>query len=132
MTEPVSAESNPGSSSATTPGRIAWDGGGDGRLVRLDGEAIVVRSSRAFAPGSRPCGRIAPSGSELRMKTHRCRRIDDADGLAFTVEGRTLDVTREVREELLALSEPVTRSGPSTPAEPITRSGPSTPAEPHG
>ncbi len=118
MTEPSNA--NPSGAAASsalpsngaTPGRIAWDGGGEGRLVRLDGEAIVVRSSRAFAPGSRPCGRIAPSGSELRMKTHRCRRIDDADGLVFTVEGRTLDVTREVREELVALSEPIASTAP--------------------
>jgi hypothetical protein len=82
--------------------RVAWDGGGEGRLVSLDDDGVVVRSSRAFAPGSRPAGTLG-SGSALRMKTHRCKR-DDATGddLSFTLEGRLLDATRELRAELAA------------------------------
>ncbi len=82
---------------------VGWDGGGEGRVVEVRGEAIVVRSSKPFAPGSRPSGRLVGSGSEVRFKTHRCRRIEEADGLVFTIEGRLLDTTREVRVELEAL-----------------------------
>lgn len=94
------------------PGTIAWEGGGEGRLVSSDGDALVVRSSRAYAPGSRPSGRLSPSGAELRFKTHRCRRLEEGDGLVFTVEGRLLDATRELRAELVALST----TGEPTPA----------------
>jgi hypothetical protein len=82
---------------------LAWDGGGAGRVVSLDGEAIVVRSEKPFAPGSRPEGKLT-SGSPVRFKTHRCRRIaSDDDALTFTIEGRLLDATRELRAELAVL-----------------------------
>jgi hypothetical protein len=80
---------------------ISWDGDGTGAVVALEGEVIRVRSSRAFAPGSRPSGRTA-RGEEVRMKTHRCKREDTGDGLTFTLEGRTLDMSRELRAALLA------------------------------
>jgi hypothetical protein len=84
---------------------IAWDGEGTGAVVALDGEVIRVRSSRAFAPGSRPSGRT-PRGEEVRMKTHRCKREDTGDGLTFTLEGRTLDMSRDLRAKLVATLTP--------------------------
>lgn len=84
---------------------ITWDGGGDGAVIALEGEVLRVRSSRAFAPGSRPSGRTA-RGEEVRMKTHRCKREDTGDGLVFTLDGRTLDMSRELRTSLLAALAP--------------------------
>lgn len=84
------------------PAELVWGGGGAARVVKLDGESIVIRSARAHAPGSRPSG-VLGSGRELRIKTHRSRRDDSAgDGLTFTVEGRVLDLTRELREALVS------------------------------
>ena len=84
---------------------ITWDGGGTGAVFALEGEVIRVRSSRAFAPGSRPSGTTA-RGEEVRMKTHRCKREDTGDGLTFTLEGRTLDMGRDLRAKLLATLSP--------------------------
>ncbi len=90
---------------------VAWDGGGRGRVVSLEGDAIVVRSDKPFAPGSRPSGALGVSG-KLRMKTHRCQRIDQSDGMTFTLEGRPLDLTRDERLALLALLQPAGAASP--------------------
>ncbi|MFO0614543.1 MAG: hypothetical protein U0414_18300 [Polyangiaceae bacterium] len=74
---------------------VAWQGGGAARVSTLTGEAIVVVSEKPFAPGARPAGALA-SGHEIRMKVHRCRRVGDA----FEIEGRLIDATRALREEL--------------------------------
>lgn len=66
-------------------------------LVSLEGEQVVIRSSLASAPGSRPTV-ILPNGTRLRAKIHRCRRIDDK----FQLSGRMLDMSRPVRERLVA------------------------------
>ena len=82
---------------------IVWQGGGEGRVLSVRGDAVTVRSSKPFAPGSRPEGRLGAS-DVLRLKTHRCRRLDQGDGLEFTSEGRTLDLSRELRDRLEALT----------------------------
>jgi hypothetical protein len=86
---------------------LAWDGGGEARVVSLDGESIVLRSTRPHAPGSRPSGTLV-GGARLRVKTHRSKRdAAPADGMEFTVEGRVLDLTRDVRALLVeALAAP--------------------------
>jgi hypothetical protein len=80
---------------------IAWGKGGEADLAALDQDRIQVRSSIPSAPGSRIAGRLA-SGAEVRMKVHHCKRT--AQG--FDIEGRLLDVTREVRAELARLLAP--------------------------
>ncbi|NUP13511.1 MAG: hypothetical protein HOW73_46330 [Polyangiaceae bacterium] len=82
---------------------IGWDGGERGRVVTLAGENITVRSSKPFAPGSRPEGKVGSSDT-LRMKTHRCRREDGEDGLLYTIEGRALDMPRDLRVRLEELT----------------------------
>ena len=66
-------------------------------LVSIEGEQVVIHSSLASAPGSRPTV-ILPNGTRLRAKIHRCRRIDDE----FQLNGRMLDMSRQVRERLVA------------------------------
>jgi hypothetical protein len=93
-----------------------WERDGRARLVKLDGENVTVRSSKPGAPGSRPVGVLA-SGSQVRMKVHRCRKCDEGDGLVFTLEGRLLDATRVLRAELGLLLE-APESAESTANEP--------------
>ena len=66
-------------------------------LVSLEGEQVVICSSLASAPGSRPTV-LLPNGTRLRAKIRRCRRIDGK----FQLSGRMLDMSRPVRERLLA------------------------------
>lgn len=82
---------------------LAWDGGGEAKLVALEDDRVTVRSSKAWAPGSRPTGRL-PSGDAFRMKVHRCKR--DEEGI-FTIDGAALDMTRTQRDYVKAsLVEP--------------------------
>ncbi len=81
---------------------VAWEGGGRARVTSLQGEDMTLRSTRPFAPGSRPNGTL-DGGLALRLKTHRCRRDESpADGMTFTVDGRILDATRATRERVAA------------------------------
>jgi hypothetical protein len=74
---------------------LRWSRGGEADLVAFDGERITLRSSISSAPGSRPDATTA-SGSGFRVKVHRCQRID----AHFVIEGRVLDLRREVRDEI--------------------------------
>lgn len=85
----------------TTGATLTWVRGGDGALVHLDGERARVRSSIPSAPGSRLEGTLA-GGPRLRIKVHRCRRVEDA-GLIYELEGRLIDLTREAREAMVEL-----------------------------
>lgn len=85
------------------PVALAWEGGDRGAIVSISNDgAVTARSSRAFAPGSRPCGTLA-TGDPFRMKTHRCRREAREDGMTFTIEGRALDLTRELASRITAM-----------------------------
>ncbi|NUO52303.1 MAG: hypothetical protein HOV80_25905 [Polyangiaceae bacterium] len=76
---------------------LKWDGGGEGRIVSLQGEAIVLRSTTPHAPGSRPTA-VLSGGSSIRVKAHRSKRNESLeDGKIFTIEGRVLDLTRDLR-----------------------------------
>jgi len=88
---------------------LKWDGGGEGRIVSLQGDAIVLRSTTPHAPGSRPTA-VLSGGSAIRVKAHRSKRDESLeDGKIFTVEGRVLDLTRDLRsivEGALAIKAP--------------------------
>lgn len=77
-----------------------WEAGGEAVLISLQHETVVVRSTKPFAPGSRPIG-VLPNGATIRLKTHRSRREEGTDGRLFTIDGRILDLTRELRTLLL-------------------------------
>ncbi len=78
-----------------------WEGGGEAELKSLVEEAAVLRSTKPFAPGSRPLATLA-NGAAVRLKTHRSKREDCDDGKSFTIDGRVLDLTRELRAFLTA------------------------------
>ena len=70
-------------------------GGGTARLLGLDGDRVQLLATRAAAPGSRLSAALA-DGRQVRLKVHRSVRTGDE----FTVAGRLIDTTRQLREFL--------------------------------
>jgi hypothetical protein len=81
---------------------LAWAKGGTAQVVSIANDAIVLLSSVPSPPGSRLEGRLEGDAT-VRVKIHGSKR--QADG-AFVLEGRVLDVTREVRARLEGLAQP--------------------------
>jgi hypothetical protein len=80
--------------------KLVWNGGGEGEVMSLASDAVVVSTTKPFAPGSRPEGTLA-SGSAIRVKTHRCRREPPgSEPATYQLEGRLISPTRALREEL--------------------------------
>jgi hypothetical protein len=81
---------------------LAWVDGGQGQVVETDGQRAVVRSSRAAPPGCPLTARVElASAPQVRLKVHGCRR--ESDGW-FRIEARWVDLTRAMREEIVARS----------------------------
>jgi hypothetical protein len=88
---------------------IAWERGGEASVVRLDGDAIALRSSIPSPPGSRIQGVLtvalgdglgdggAGQPAVVRVKVHSSKRQEDG---TFLLDGRVLDLTRAVRDQL--------------------------------
>ena len=65
--------------------------------------SIVLRSTVPSPPGSRIEGALAGEPpARLRVKIHGCRRQAEGD---FVLEGRPIDMTREVRERVERLAK---------------------------
>jgi hypothetical protein len=82
---------------------VRWEKGGEADLIKLEGEAIVLRSSIPSPPGSRLVGALTSASGELRVKVHTSRRQPDG---GFVLEGRLIDTTRELRLRLIACVVP--------------------------
>jgi len=76
---------------------VAWVRGGEGRLTALEGERATIASSVSTAPGTPLDGKFG-SGAAFRIKVARCRR----EGEVFVIQGRLVDLSRELRTALLA------------------------------
>ncbi|HEX4446903.1 MAG TPA: hypothetical protein VH044_09210 [Polyangiaceae bacterium] len=88
-----------------TDPHLVWAKGGEARIVRVSGEAITLRSTVPSPPGSRIEGLLAGEPpSPLRVKVHASRRQPEGD---FVLEGRLLDITRDLRARLEALAAPI-------------------------
>jgi hypothetical protein len=81
---------------------LAWAGGGEARLLTATAAAVSLVSTVPWPPGSRPFGTLldAPAVA-VRVKVHVSRREPDG---TFRIEGRLLDVSREVRARVEALA----------------------------
>jgi hypothetical protein len=77
--------------------RLAWAHGGAAEVIALTKDAITVRSTVPSPPGSRIEGALEGGGGTLKMKVHASKKQPDG---AFLLEGRPLDMTREVRERV--------------------------------
>jgi hypothetical protein len=77
---------------------LEWEGGGQARFVSLSGDGVAIVSTSASPPGSRPVGVLFEEPrARVRLKVHACRALGDG---TFRLEGRLLDVTREMRARL--------------------------------
>ncbi|MGD0525549.1 MAG: hypothetical protein ABSE49_10415 [Polyangiaceae bacterium] len=90
----------------TDVAHVKWERGGEARVVTIDAQAIVLRSTVPSPPGSRIEGVLVGVGGEaagkmrLRVKVHGSKKQDDG---SFVLEGRPLDLPRETREVLEGL-----------------------------
>jgi hypothetical protein len=81
---------------------IRWAKGGEAHVTRVEGDAIVLRSSIPSPPGSRIDGDIlVGEPGKMRVKIHGSKRQEDG---SFVLEGRLIDATRETREHLKSLA----------------------------
>jgi hypothetical protein len=79
----------------------AWSSGGEAHIVSIDADAIVLRSTVPSPPGSRVEGALSDGApGPLRVKVHACKRAPEGD---FLIEGRPIDLTREMRDRLEAI-----------------------------
>ncbi len=80
--------------------RVSWARGGEAVVELANDDAIALRSTIAAPPGARIEGTLeGDPPATLRIKVHACRRQPEGD---FRIEGRCIDLTREVREKLTA------------------------------
>jgi hypothetical protein len=77
---------------------VIWDAGGVAEIVAAEGDRLTLCSTVPSAPGSRIFGALA-GGGRLRIKVHGARRQEDG---TFLLECRALDLTRDLRERILA------------------------------
>jgi hypothetical protein len=80
---------------------LSFQKGGGAFVLSLTGDRITLSSSIPSAPGSRLDGVLA-NGGALRVKVASCRKSEDP-APSFTIEGRLIDTTREVRAAIAAL-----------------------------
>jgi hypothetical protein len=78
--------------------RLRWSGGGEATVELLRADAVRLRSTVPAPPGSRLEGALegAPPAT-LKVKVHSSKRQPEGD---FLIEGRPIDLTREVRDRL--------------------------------
>lgn len=94
--------------------RVAWEKGGEAQLELLTESRVVLVSSRSSPPGSRIDGVLRwgdgsaseaspgeDGSSPVRFKIHSCRR----EGEVFRLEGRPIDITRELLNRLASARE---------------------------
>ncbi len=76
--------------------KVAWAKGGEATVTAFVDGAITLRSSTPSPPGSRIEGALAGGGT-LRVKIHGSKKQPDG---TFVLEGRALDMTRELRQRI--------------------------------
>jgi hypothetical protein len=85
---------------------IAWVKGGTARVVKLTAETIVLVSTTPSPPGSRIEGALEDEPTTLlRVKIHGSRKQPDG---SFLLEGRPIDLAKELRERIVATLPPAT------------------------
>jgi hypothetical protein len=83
---------------------VRWNKGGGARVTSADDDRVELVSTIPSAPGSRLEGAIE-SGTKVRVKVARCRRIGGAeDPVSYGIEGRLIDASRSVRDEIAKLA----------------------------
>jgi hypothetical protein len=80
---------------------LRWTAGGEARVVSIDADRVVLRSTVPSPPGSRiEATLVGEPPARFRIKVHASKRQPEGD---FVLQGRPLDTPRETRERLEAL-----------------------------
>lgn len=79
---------------------LVWEKGGHAEILEVRGEAVTLKSTIPSPPGSRLEAMLGDA--KVKVKVHRSRKEEDA---TFTIEGRLVDATREVRERVAAAAK---------------------------
>ena len=81
---------------------ITWTKGGHAEVVSVADDAIVLRSTTSAPPGARLEAKLGSDPSVVvKVKSYGTHK--EADG-SFTLKGRLIDATRELRDRLTALA----------------------------
>lgn len=73
--------------------------GSEARVVSVDGERVVLLARTAAPPGYPLQAEL--DGTPVVVKVRGSRRVEpDAEGRAFSIEGRFVGLTRELRTRL--------------------------------
>jgi hypothetical protein len=81
---------------------LTWEGGGLARFLSANEKAATLLSTVPTPPGSRISGALVALPSVVvRVKVHACRA--ESSGY-FRIEGRPLDLTRDIRARIEALA----------------------------
>ncbi len=84
----------------TEPARhLAWAKGGHAEVVAIEDDRVTLRSTTSAPPGARLEATLA-SGEAVKIKSHGSHREEDG---TFTLRGRLVDATRELREAVASL-----------------------------
>jgi hypothetical protein len=82
--------------------RVRWTRGGEATITRLAGDLISLLSTVPSPPGSRLDGTVdLRDGAPLSVKVNGSKKQPDGN---FVIEGRCIDMARELRKELEAAS----------------------------
>lgn len=89
---------------------LTWEKSGSARVLRIDANAIALESTIPSPPGSRISGAlVGEPAATLRVKIHVSKKQEDG---TFLLEGRPIDLTRELRERLERLVAPAGKDLP--------------------
>lgn len=80
---------------------LTWAKGGHAEVVSVAGDAIVLRSTSSAPPGARLEAKLEGPSVPVKIKSHGTHREEDG---TFTLKGRLIDATRELRERLASLA----------------------------
>jgi len=80
---------------------LRWSKGGEARVLSASADTVTLESTTPSPPGSRIDGALVGSGRMVRVKVHGSKREESG---RFRIDGRPIDLTREAREELVALA----------------------------
>ena len=80
---------------------LVWTKGGEADVVAIGADAMTLRSTVSSPPGSRIEASLASEPSRtVKFKIHGSKRQPDG---SFVLEGRPLDLTKDLRDKLAAL-----------------------------
>jgi hypothetical protein len=86
--------------SVTNP-HIRWAQGGEAVLGSISTDTVTLVSTVPSPPGSRIEGTlVSEPAARVKFKIHGSRKQDDG---SFRLEGRPIDLTKELRERMQAL-----------------------------